>query len=256
MTPERIGPAGFVDAAPHRQALAPAYNRYVRCAADPAWTPALEPAQMVLQPLFITAFLLDQYLRDPANGYEGADILVTSASSKTAIAMAWCLGAAGRTGVHALTSPRNADFVAGLDLYGGVTTYDALDTLDTARPALVVDFAGDAGLNRDLHTRYDGALLASVRVGGAHWENSAPPDDLPPPRPHFFFAPDAAQALARDWGQAEFEQRYKSAWAGFADAAGSYFDFRSQDGAGGAKAVYDALIAGEVPARDALTITV
>ena len=253
VTPGRITPSGFVDTAPHRAELAPAYNQYQLCAADPAWTQANEAAQMVLQPLFITAFLLDHHLRDPANGLDQAVPLFTSASSKTAIALAWLMRAAGRT-AQALTSARNAAFVEQLGLYEGVTAYDALAGLSLSGPGVIVDFAGDSTLNRALHDGLAGQLAANIRVGGAHWDKSAPPKDLPPPRPQFFFAPDAARTLIKAWGQAEFDTAYKAAWTGFCTAAPDLFDFKEDTGGDGALAVYRAILAGQVPARDALTI--
>ncbi|MCR9266728.1 MAG: DUF2855 family protein [Alphaproteobacteria bacterium] len=247
--PGRIEDQRFFDMAEHRAELAPAYNTYTRCAADPAWSQAMEPAQMVLQPLFITAFLLDFHLRDKADG----PVLLTSASSKTAIALAFLLKAAGKP-AHALTSPRNADFVKGLDLYDGVTTYDDLDGLTGMDGAVIVDFAGDSKLNKALHETLAGQLEANIRVGGAHWENSAPPKDLPPPKPQFFFAPDAARTLIKEWGQDEFDRVYKSAWTNFANAASNLFDFQAYPGADGCQETYDALIKGEVPAKAALYV--
>ncbi len=247
--PGRIDAQRFFDLAPHRAELAPAYNTYTRCAADPAWSEAMEPAQMVLQPLFITAFLLDHHLRDMAQG----PVLLTSASSKTAIALAFLLKAAGKP-AHALTSTRNADFVTGLDLYDGVTTYDALDGLTGMDQAVIVDFAGDSKLNMALHETLAGQLAANIRVGGAHWENSAPPKDLPPPKPQFFFAPDAARALIKSWGQDEFDRVYKTAWTNFANAASGFFDFTGSEGDTGCLETYDALIAGKVPAKAALYV--
>ncbi len=254
--PGKISPGAFIDMAPHRAELPPAYNNYVRCSADPGWSADGEPAQMVLQPLFITAWLLDFFLRDPDNGLTEAPVLLTSASSKTAIALAFALKAGGGRQAIGLTSARNADFVAGLGLYDAVATYDSLDALAPSTPAVIVDFAGDAGLNRKLHEGLAGLLAANIRVGGAHWEHSAPPRDLPPPKPQFFFAPDAARALIQQWGAEAFNQRYKVAWRDFAEAASHFFDFRSAAGGEGALSVYRALLDGQSSPRDGMTITV
>ncbi|WP_295692101.1 DUF2855 family protein [uncultured Maricaulis sp.] len=254
--PGKVSPGAFVDMAAHRAELPPAYNNYVRCAADPGWSPAGEAAQMVLQPLFITAWLLDFFLRDPENGLTDAPVILTSASSKTAIALAFALKAGGGRQAIALTSKGNADFVSGLGLYDAVATYDAIDTLATDAPAAIVDFAGDANVNRALHESLAGQLAANIRVGGAHWEQSAPPRDLPPPKPQFFFAPDAARTLIKQWGPEAFDQRYKAAWRKFADAAPGYFDFRSEAGSDGALSVYKSLLDGQAKPRDGVSIKV
>lgn len=71
--------AGFVDAAPHRAALAPIYNQYTRVAADPAYARGHEAESALFRPLFTTAFLLAD------NGFFGGHVVLpSSASSKTA----------------------------------------------------------------------------------------------------------------------------------------------------------------------------
>lgn len=255
--PDRIDAASFVDVSPHRAELPGAYNRYMRCAADPAWSEAREPAQMVLQPLFVTSFLIAHYLRE--EGAFGADtISLTSASSKTALALAWLLKNEPVEGarVQALTSARSRDFVAGSDFYDDIALYDEAGALDKTRTYAIVDFAGDGGVNTALHTGLEHQIKANVRVGGAHWENSAPVADLPGPKPHFFFAPDHVRMRIKAWGQAEFDKRYRADWDGFVSAAGNLLDYAEHEGGEGALAVYDALIKGEVPARRAETIRV
>ena len=254
--PGKVTPASFVDTSEHRAELAPAYNNYVRCAADPGWSPAGEAAQMVLQPLFITAWLLDFFLRDPDNGFTDAPVLLTSASSKTAIALAFALKAGGGRQAIGLTSKGNADFVSGLGLYDAVATYDAVTDLDPDQPAVIVDFAGDSRVNRSLHEHLAGKLTGNIRVGGAHWDQSAPPRDLPPPKPQFFFAPDAARTLIKSWGPETFDQRYKSAWRTFAEAASDYFDFRTVEGSAGALTTYRALLDGKAAPRDGVSVKV
>ncbi|WP_300528574.1 DUF2855 family protein [Maricaulis sp.] len=255
--PERIDAASFVDAAPHRAELPSAYNRYQRCKADPAWSEAVEPAQMVLQPLFITSFLIAPYLREQT-AFGAQTIALTSASSKTAIALAWLLKAQPIAGVkvEALTSARNAGFVSGLGIYDSVRTYDDIEDMPTDGVYAVVDFAGDGGLNTRLHTHLGAALKANVRVGGAHWENSAPVGDLPGVKPEFFFAPDHVRTKIKEWGQDEFNRRYKADWDGFAKAAAEYFDYTEAAGGEGALEVYQALIRGAVPASSAETVRV
>ena len=88
---------------------------------------------MLLRPLFFTSFLIDDQLADEGLATRGP-IVISSASSKTAIGAAFLL--ARREGVEliGLTSPRNAEFVEGLGIYGRTVTYDAIDSLERARP--------------------------------------------------------------------------------------------------------------------------
>lgn len=255
--PGKVESASFIDFTAHRAELPPAYNRYVRCAADPLWSPDREAAQMVLQPLFITSFLLATFLRDE-KAFGAQSISLTSASSKTAIALAWLLKAhpVERVSVRALTSKGNAQFVEGLELYDEIVTYDAIDSLPQDERHVVVDFAGSSDINTAIHTHLVDQLMANIRVGGAHWEKSVPASDLPGPKPQFFFAPDHARARIKEWGQEAFDARYRTGWDGFADAGSRYFDYVEEAGGEAALDVYRRFVAGGVPARAALTIAV
>lgn len=255
--PGKIRPESFFDASEHRSALPAVYNRYVRCAADPAFDPQLEAAQMVLQPLFLTAFLIDAHLRD--TGFAGAErITLTSASSKTALALAFLLkrGRADGRVIEALTSSRNAAFVEASGLYDVTTAYDHVTGMDTAPARLIVDFAGSADLNRALHHRFADALKANIRVGGAHWDDSAPARDLPGPKPAFFFAPDHARDRISAWGHEEFARRQGVAWRDFVKAAKGLLAWRSLTGGAEALGAYQALVRGDVPAIEALVVEV
>ena len=95
MKPVRVTERGFYDGAEHRLSLTSAYNQYTRVKADPAYRAADENYQMLVRPLFITSFMLADFLQD--NAFFGAKrLVVSSASSKTAYGTAFCLeGAAG-----------------------------------------------------------------------------------------------------------------------------------------------------------------
>ena len=128
-------------------------------------------------------------------------IVISSASSKTAIAAAFLL--AQRDGVEliGLTSPRSAEFVSGLGIYGRTVTYDAIDALERG-PATYVDVAGDAEVRRAVHSHYGKDLVHSMAVGVTHWEEFGGGDsELPGPTPTFFFAPDRVVKRSQDWGR-------------------------------------------------------
>ena len=110
MRPVRVTPRGFYDGAEHRTALTSAYNQYTRVSQDPAYDAALENYQMLVRPLFITSFMLADFLQD--NAFFGARrLLISSASSKTAYGTAFCLAQDRGIELLALTSARNRGFV-------------------------------------------------------------------------------------------------------------------------------------------------
>jgi len=107
--PERVDGRGFVDASPHRAGLPPAYNSYARVDADPMYDPGHEDEQMLLGPLFFTSFLIDDFLDD--NGFfEAGAVVLSSASSKTALTLAFLLDR--REGIEVIT-------IAGFELGRG-----------------------------------------------------------------------------------------------------------------------------------------
>ena len=229
VTPGRVNASGFIDNAAHRAELAAVYNHYGFCAADPGWQPALEGLQAVLRPLFITSFLIDDFLAE-AEGFGATQVLLSSASSKTALATAHCLaqrrGQPGALHVVGLTSEGHADFVRSLGCYDEVKLYDELPTLDATVRSVYVDFAGNAGLRRAVHQHYAEALAYSCSVGGTHWDALAAPGGsagLPGPRPTLFFAPAHVKKRSapppEGWGRAGLESRIATAWAGFISAA-------------------------------------
>ena len=100
---------GFADGAAHRAALHPVYNQYLRCSADPFYTADSEDMQALLRPLFITSWLIDDFLAD--NDFFGARarrpagvMLLSSASSKTAYGTAFQLAQRPGIEVVGLTS--------------------------------------------------------------------------------------------------------------------------------------------------------
>jgi hypothetical protein len=215
MTPQRVSGHGFTDAAAHRAELPPAYNQYSRVSADPSYSPQRESYQALYRPLFMTAFLLADFLTD-ADAFGAKRLILSSASSKTAYATAYCLGG-DRFERIGLTSPRNADYVAGLGCYETVCRYEAVETLAADTPAVYVDFSGNVGLRERIHMHFGDRLMHDCVVGSTDNDGFAQVRDLPGPRPAFFFAPDRIRKRHADWGAAEFNRRYQASESGFLD---------------------------------------
>lgn len=223
LQPTRVTPHGFSDGAAHRAALHPVYNQYLRCAADPFYTADSEDLQALLRPLFLTSWLIDDFLAD--NAFFGAQaaaqqagtqpvLLLSSASSKTAYGTAAQLARRAGVAVVGLTSAANVAFCESLGVYQRVLTYEQLDALAPDVPCVYVDFAGNGALRRAVHTRFS-ALAYSCSIGGTHVDQLAGARDLPGPRPVLFFAPAQVKKRSADWGAAVFNQRLVAAWHAF-----------------------------------------
>ncbi len=66
LQPDKLSATSFSDGAPHRAALHAVYNQYQRVARDPFYTADTEALQALLRPLFLTAWLIDDFLADNA----------------------------------------------------------------------------------------------------------------------------------------------------------------------------------------------
>jgi hypothetical protein len=254
VTPMRADERGFVDGSPHRAPLPAPYQRYEVTDADPFYRPDTEEIQMLLRPLFFTSFLIDDQLADDGLATRGP-IVISSASSKTAIAAAFLL--AQREGVEliGLTSPRSAEFVEGLGVFGRSLTYDAVDSLERG-PATFVDVAGDGEVRQAVHSRYGDELVHSMTVGASHWEElGAGEGELPGPSPVFFFAPDRVAKRSEEWGRAGLNARVADAWHPFCEWVGGWLDLIRGQGFEAVRSGYLDVLEGRVDPKTAHVIS-
>lgn len=224
-TPRKTA-GGFFEASPWRADLAAPYNQYRAVAG----VEAHEDQQSLLYPLFMTAFLIDDMLED--NGFHGAkSVVLSSASSKTAIGLAHLLHKRGAVQVVGLTSPGNAEFVESLGCYDQVIPYAGLGGAAIEGPVVYVDFAGNAGVRTAVRLRFGEALVYDCVVGGTHWEaESASLADLPGAKPAFFFAPDRITKRRQDWGPGGLEARFAQAWPVFVEHAARWMHVERRGG--------------------------
>ena len=233
---------GFADAAPHRQHLAAVYNQYTAVDAEDG----TEALRSLLQPLFITGFLIDDFL-DEHTMFGAGSIILSSASSKTAIGLAFLLKRRGGVKVVGLTSPGNVAFVEALGFYDKVVTYDDLSTAPIETPVVFVDFAGDPKVLAAVHNRFADGLVYSCLVGLTHWEAGRGGGELPGPKPIFFFAPDRVVKRRQDWGPGGLETRYAQAWDGFVADTPRWLTLQHHSGAQGVQVAFLSVLDGKTP---------
>ncbi|HEU4944993.1 MAG TPA: DUF2855 family protein [Solirubrobacterales bacterium] len=254
VTAKSVNEKGFTDGSPHREALPSAYHRYLVTGEDPFYKADTEGIQMLLRPLFFTSFLIDDQLADDGLT-AGGPIVISSASSKTAIAAAFML--ARRDGVEliGLTSTGNKEFVEGLGIYGRAVGYDEIDSLDRG-PATYVDISGDGAVRQAIHSHFGDQLAHSMAVGITHWEElGAGEGDLPGPAPAFFFAPTRVEKRSEDWGPAGLEQRVAEAWHPFCEWTGGWLETIPGSGFDGLKSAYLEVLEGRVAPKTAHIIS-
>ncbi len=247
MEPARVSPEGFFDAAEHRQKMAAVYNRYQRTDTYPSYDKAREAQHALLRPLFTTSFLIDDLLAD--NDFFGArEVLISSASSKTSLGLAFLLHAnrRGQVGVVGLTSKSNAAFVEKTKYYDRVVTYDTIAQSARDKTAVFVDIAGSAEVRSAVHKRWTDQLKYSSAVGATHWDHAAPIADLPGPRPQMFFAPDRVKKRNQDWGPGGLDKHLAAAWTAFNASVDGWMKIVEGRGRADVERVYRDMVAGKV----------
>lgn len=249
LTPVRPTPLGFVDGTPHRQGLHPVYNQYQRCSQDPWYTGTDEAVQALLRPLYTTSWLVDDFLADQ-NFFGASQMLVSSASSKTAYGTAHALFQRPGITVVGLTSAANRTFCESLGCYHQVLTYDELDRLAAHTPSVYVDFAGSTKLRLAVHTQVQ-ALSYSCSIGGAHVNELGGSKDLPGPRPVLFFAPAQVKKRHADWGPQGLQTRLLQAWHQFTRTVAQHnppwLQVVHHAGADAALRLYHRMLQGQLP---------
>jgi len=244
--------SAMVDQAAHRQQHAPVYRRFEP--ADPAATGDDDDAVALLRGLFVTSYLSNDYLCD--NDVFGASqVLITSASSKTSLALAHEVRSTGRVRSVGLTSRGNFDFVVGTGLYDNVVVYDDIESLPVAT-AVVVDMAGSASILRRIHEHFGDALRYSGAVGVTHRNAAGDSRGMPGATPQFFFAPSQMQKRATEWGREVFETRLHDALVLFLVDARRWMTVRRILGPDAALDAYRELVAGMVDPSVGFVVTV
>jgi len=257
LIPGKVSAASFMDTAPHRAHLHAVYNQYMRCATDPFNTVDTESVQALLRPLFITSWLIDDFLADndffgvtddTANPTQPALLLLSSASSKTAYGTAVQLAQRKGVQVVGLTSPGNVAFCESLGCYHRVLTYDQLDQIAPDAPSIYVDFAGNAAFRLALHTHCKG-LKYSCSIGATHVSEMGGAKDLPGPKATLFFAPAQIKKRSMDWGPQGLGQRLVQSWQAFVmqatQPANPWLRVEQHNGPAAVQAAYQQVLGGK-----------
>lgn len=255
LTAGNIGPGGFTDVTPRRTTLPPIYNNYQRIEALHDYRAADHDYWPVFRPLFLTGWLIADQFEDEGD-YGAEQILIASASSKTAIGLGFAL--AQRQGPRpqtiGLTSKAN---VADLDtqrIYDRVIAYDDILTLNAGAPSALVDMAGNGAVTRAVHSHFGNGLKVSIIVGKSHWDADAGQAALPGPERQGFFAPGRSSKRIADWGGAAFGQKIAEAWLGFMDVAPRLARIDERSGGEAALGAYKEMLSGRADPRAGIIV--
>lgn len=247
---DKVSAHGFTDIHAQRASNSPVYDNYVFCDADPQYNASREIWQANFRPLFLTSFALKQFVAN-----ETADtattIVITSASSKTAIGAALLLNTLTHIHVVGLTSLENVNFVEALECYDEVLTYDEVADIRYTTPVWVLDFAGNKGLLQQLQELLDHLHHTSLFIGVTDIEaqQNKPFGKL---KGEVFFAPQHIKMLIKTWGHERFMAEYAQAWQLVAKGIEPHFNVTKFSGAAGLIEQYQRLLQRNVSPNELL----
>jgi len=242
LKPVKLNPLGFQDGATHRVNLHSVYNNYIYTQADPSFG-RFRDLQPVLRPLFTTSFLIDDFLAQE-NFFEAEQVLLLSASSKTALGTAYCLKQRGSISVTGLTSEVNKAFVESTGFYDTVETYDTITDLNPDIKTAIVDMAGNGRVMATLYDHFEENLVYNCMVGKSHWTGERPPKPSTSAKPILFFAPDRAKQRFKDWGAEGFAKNLSACWMPFCESASDWLRVETSTCAGPILTWYKSLLDG------------
>ena len=246
--PGRMDGSGFSDIVPHRSGLTRVYNRYTFVDSDPAYHPGREAQQMLLWPLFVTSFVIDDFL-DDHDVFGASRVVLSSASAKTSVAAAFLLSERRGIEVVGVTSEANMAFVEGLGCYHRAVAYGDISSIPPGE-ACYVDVAGRRDVTAAVHAHLGAGLRYSMVVGDTHWDHT--PDRVTAvsgPAPVFLFAPDQIARRRRQWGRDRFEQVVAAAWGRFSPWTDLWLSVHRAEGAAAVEEAYRRLLDGRVDPR-------
>jgi hypothetical protein len=232
--PERVDGTGFRDASAHRAELPSPYNAYRSTTGDAAYRAGQEDLLILFRPLFFTSFMLADQVADN-DFYGAAQLIVSSASSKTAYAAAHELHGRGPK-LIGLTSAGNVEFTRSLGCYDDVLTYDELARISR-------ELSGAPAIRAALRERFGDRLVRDIAVGlTGQVPNAAAAGEV-------FFAPVQMRKRRLDWGREGLDQRFAEAWHRFATTAEKSLEVRVGEGPSALPDAWQAVLAGRLPPR-------
>ncbi len=246
----KVNLTGFLDMSSHRLELPIIYNYYNNTKNDLLYAPENEEIISIFRPLFVTSFLLDDFFADN-QFFTATNIILTGASSKTALGLAFLLHLRQKNGkenikIIGLTSKSNFSFVQQQNLYDEVLTYDEVSALSPKEKYVIVDFSGNQKLQKDLQTHLGEQLVYNCAVGMTHWDKNYMPEHKTAHKPILFFAPTHAQKRNQDWGREVFQTKLAEAWQHFTSYTKKWLVIKHANTQDQIKTMYLEMLAGKI----------
>ncbi|NQY64207.1 MAG: DUF2855 family protein [Alteromonadaceae bacterium] len=238
---------GFADVSPHRAGLPPVYSTFERVSKKPFYQVDNEDFEILVRGLFMTSWLVDDFMFD--NRYfDAKQYLITSASSKTSIALAFSIKERGELPCIGITSAANKKFVESLGCYQRVISYDEVANLDASISSLVVDMAGSQTVLAAIHRHFDKNICYSCRIGVTHHDDIVTDEVLPGAKPIFFFATTQLKKRTADWGSRETMKKLSGSLLRYIEFCRSIITIKHTTNKNDLVAIYKQVLSGKADA--------
>ena len=258
LTPGKVHDRGFTDTASTRAGVAPFYNEYSYIRKEAGYNPDFEDSMMLFRPLFGTSYLLESFCEDRGYFEQANQVIISSASSKTAMGFGYLLRKNHGEQVRAigLTSPRNKDFVTSLDCYDEVITYDKLDAIKGDITSVFFDIAGNREVVAGVHNRLGDHIAYSGHVGQTHWDDKDKENvPLPGPTPVSWSGPDQVMLLRERHGEQGFMKLVQGSMVEFMMAAFNWITMVRSEGPIEVDERVKSMLDGEIRANEGIILS-
>ena len=261
LKPIKITDQSFSDGKDHRRDLPAVYNNYIRLSGDADYDSEMDNIRSLLFPLHITSFCICDALEE--KDYYGAEqIIIVSASSKTAIGLAQGLEEASSSpAIIGLTSQKNLDFVKNLGCYDEVITYDEISSVNFQNKSVIVDMAGSREILGTLHGSLKDNMLKCLTVGMTHWDNEVTAEDalgqaMLRERTEFFFAPAHIQKRVKDWGYDGYNQKTNEFMKTRSLQSSHWMKIREVNGIENFISIYNQFVKGDINPNEGIIVVI
>lgn len=148
------------------------FQEYEILAPSSAEDPEFEDWKLATKEIYTMAFYMDEQLLTETGQINS--VIISCASSKTAMALAYCLKMRGGSAIEremehlvGLTSKEHYDFVVSTGLYQEVYTYDDVESLPTDKTIVYMDFKCDGALRQAITLKLGTNLMYNMVLGPA-----------------------------------------------------------------------------------------
>ena len=249
MEPSAMHGARFLDAAEHRRRLPKTYNEYVLTNRDLNYDRVHEDHYLVLRPLFSLSFFCAEYLKEER--FFGAKrILISSASSKAALGLAFLLAQARSNDVEiiGMTSSANLNFVVRQRIYDDVVAYDSVSSLSHT-PTVFVDLSGDTKTRAAVHHALGDTPEAQRKrglhsLGYARYTRDRPAGAC---AEAVLYTGSNRIRRRREWGAEILKARLSAAWQAFLGYVAPWLVIELTAGRCGVERTYREVLDGRTP---------